>query len=163
MDPHPSILRAAAERNKMIIRHIGIDLGTNSTIMKIKDFFDHTDKSAGSQTRPVLFDGDPVIPSVSFVTNNDFADQGNFAFGKNAESCQLERKIYRNFKLDIISDNTDLQQKAEKIVLGFFRWMRLNYAEQKAGYFDKCDDEATMVSYPVKWPDELKKYMVRVA
>lgn len=143
----------------MATRCIGIDFGTSSTVMYIKDF---RDDGTDSQPQPVLVNGNPVIPSVAFVINNDFECSENFIFGQDAEMCQIEGKIYRNFKLDLISADTEIVKRAKQLVSEFFKWLKVCYNDQIL-YMGIVENEKTFVSFPVKWPENLREYMKRAA
>lgn len=143
----------------MATRYIGIDFGTSSTVVYTKDF---REAAADSQPQPVLVNGNPVIPSAAFVINDDFESTENFIFGQDAETCQADGKIYRNFKLDLVSGDDELAAKAKQLVYEFFRWLKVCYNNQEL-YLGKCERECTFVSYPVKWPEELREYMKAAA
>ncbi len=142
-----------------MIRYIGIDFGTSSTVVYTKDFKDDV---SDLQPQPVLVNGNPVIPSVAFVIDDNFESAENFVFGQDAETCQLEGKTYRNFKLDLISRDSATVERAKRIVSEFFRWLNICYSDQKL-YLGICEEEQTFISYPVKWTADLREFMKNAA
>ena len=145
----------------MKVRYIGIDIGTSTTVVKLRDYDDSGEIPYPTQS--LRIDGSAVIPSVAFMVDDDFCEADSFRFGSDAESCQLEGKLYANFKMDLISDDEEKQQKAKDIVARFFKWLRSHYEEQKANYFGSCDQEITIISYPVRWTEELREFMLFAA
>lgn len=139
----------------MVTRYIGIDFGTSSSVVYTKDFQnDGTD----AKPQPMLVNGNPVIPSVAFVINDDFGSAENFIFGQAAEICQIDGNIYRNFKLDLISTDNECAERARQLVSNYFKWLKVCYDDQEL-YMGSCEKEETFVSFPVKWPENLREFM----
>ncbi len=146
----------------MKIRYIGIDLGTSSTVVKLRDY-DDSNKLLKYPTQTLKIGGDSIIPSVAFVINNDFKDAANFRFGSDAKSCQLEGNLYINFKMDLLSKDEEKRSHAKILIVYYMKWIRKHYEEQQIDYFGSCDQEVTIVSYPVRWPKELREFMKSAA
>lgn len=146
----------------MKIRYIGIDIGTSSTVVKLRDY-DDSNKLLKYPTQTLKIGGDAIIPSVAFVINNDFKDAANFRFGSDAKSCQLEGSLYTNFKMDLLSEDEEKRNDAKILIAHFMKWIRKHYEEQQIDYFGSCDQEVTIVSYPVRWSKELREFMKSAA
>ena len=145
----------------MTRRYIGIDIGTSSTLVKLRDY-DPAGKTY-SPIKTLKVDGKEFIPSVAFVLDDCFGTPDNFRFAASALSCQLDGKLYRNFKMMLISDDAGDQLKAREIVGHFLEWLRKKYEEQLKSYFGQCDEEFTTISYPERWSEELRTFMVKAA
>ena len=143
----------------MIYRYIGIDIGTSSTLVKIRDY--DTVGKISTPIKVLKVDGKESIPSVAFVVEDCFGTADNFRFASNALSCQLDGKIYRNYKMMLISDKAEERLKAQEIIARFIKWLRKQYEDQISGYFGVCDKEITVISYPERWPETLRTFMVK--
>lgn len=64
--------------------------------------------------------------------------------------------------MDLISQDTISRAEAVKYTELFFEHMFSAYSSQKS-HFPACDKETTYVSYPAKWPEELRGTMVEIA
>lgn len=73
--------------------------------------------------------------------------------------------ILRNFKIEIESPDPEARKRARKLSADFFRYLFQTYREQSlGGHLGENDDrERTIISYPVKWSEDTKAFMLETA
>lgn len=131
----------------MVIRRIGIDFGTSTSVMMYKDYENGEPVNKG---RPFIVgdDNSNTIPTVILKTV-----EGDEICGAKAGGSNEEGKHYVNFKMGLASDGEEYQQ-ALALTEDFFRYLReLFKTQQDDG--DAPDVEQTYISYPAKWRTEV--------
>lgn len=145
------------KEGQKVIRRIGIDFGTSTSVMKYKDYYE--------DGKPVVTQGgifsvgdnnSKTIPTVIFKTV-----EGDEIYGVGAEESNERGERYVNFKMDLASDGEEYRQ-ALALTEDFFRYLReLFKTQQNDG--DAPDEEQTCISYPAKWRDEVIEDMKAAA
>ena len=96
----------------MTERLIGIDFGTSTTVVHIKNYTDGRPSDGdGTSIQYVEFDGQGMVPSLIQKVDD------TYYFGYDAKQPKKDEKIYRNFKMKLESSDEKEQAEAEKLTL----------------------------------------------
>jgi molecular chaperone DnaK (HSP70) len=141
-------------------RIIGIDFGTSTSFVKVKRYIDG--KPFGGdrfETKAMVFDGKGSIAVPTVVQR--LGEQ--FWFGYEAEVNKPGGTIYSNFKVDLESKDPNARAIAKEMTQKFFKYIYEKYDEQRQYFGEQSDTERTLVSYPAKWNEETRSFMVNAA
>lgn len=85
----------------MLVRRIGIDFGTSTTVFAYKDY---DKKGNASNDVPKLLElgGRVMFPTIVFEPEN--GDARVYGFDAEEESRITEGTLYTNFKMDLVSE-----------------------------------------------------------
>ncbi len=143
-----------------IERIIGIDFGTSTSVIRVKRYKDGKPLVDKLNTQAVTFNmGSTMLPTLIRKIEN-----GTY-YGYEAQIPKKNSTLYQNFKIKLESDNAEEKAQARELTREFFKYMASVYKEQSAGGHlgESTDVEKTLISYPVKWTDETKKFMLQTA
>lgn len=140
-------------------RIIGIDFGTSTSVIRVRSY-DDNGKPLGDVKAVKESNGADTIPTLIRKMDN-----GGVYYGVEAESGKRDSKLYQNFKLKLKSENSVEKEQARKLTEEFFKYMYSQYSYQSnQGHLGESGErERTIVSYPVKWDDETRNFMVEAA
>lgn len=147
-----------------IERVIGIDFGTSTSVIKVKTYIDGKPINDRVYTEYVLFDGKVTVPTLVFKT-----DEGRYLCGHEVNSVAEKGTLYSSFKMDLISKDEQKRDNAEILILKFFEYLYRTYCDQKEFFHSKNTsanesvEEKTYVSYPAKWPQNIREMMMEIA
>lgn len=140
-------------------RIIGVDFGTSTSVIRVKRYTNGA--PVGDNIIPVTFNmGRTVVPTLIRKIGEDEA-----YYGFDAEPNRKKSVVYRNFKMNLESENEQLRNEAKQLTREFFGYMAETYlAQSRDGHLGEANDsERTIVSYPVKWSEETRAFMVSAA
>jgi molecular chaperone DnaK (HSP70) len=142
-----------------VIRYIGIDFGTSTTVVRFKDYKEG-EKTELSPPNAICepSTGETRIKTLVFVPESD---EYPVVYGNEALYQNNKGKLYSSFKMLLESEDQNEVDPAVSLIGGFLKWIRKIYVEQKDN-FAACDTEKTYISYPVKWSDKAMKIMERL-
>lgn len=140
-----------------IERIVGIDFGTSTSLIKVKAYRDGAPVNGDpTVTNYVEFDGQYWTPTlIRFAGTEEY-------YGYETKNLIPNSVLYKNFKLDLESSDAAAKAQAQELTQKFFRFLYERYSEQTV-HFGQLDIERTLVSYPAKWKQETRDFMVQVA
>ncbi len=145
-----------------MMRSIGIDFGTSTTVVKIQN----DSKNPNCTVESLTFNGHPTVPTLVFIRPSETdPDKFTYHFGYEAEALAgngIKGELKRNFKMNLVSSDVAEQKEARELTLKFFEHLHEAYAQQSST-FGPCDQETVYVSYPAKWPSEVRLFMKECA
>lgn len=144
----------------MIERIVGIDFGTSTSVIRVKRYENGIPVGDTSHVLPVTFNmGSTVVPTLIRESTS------GKSYGYDAQIPKRNSTTYQNFKVDLESEDPEKKQEARKLTREFFTYLAKVYNEQSAGGYlgDNTDKVRTLISFPVKWSDETKKFMIETA
>ena len=142
----------------MITRIIGIDFGTSTTVVKV-----FNDGGGDNIYTLNVGNGMQEIPTLIFKRESDgklfVADEALSQINQAARGT-----VYKNFKLDLISNNDEEKRQAVEYTTLFFKYLKKKYDEMcSMGDFGSCDATKVYISYPAKWPSFVRLTMLECA
>lgn len=143
-----------------VTRIIGVDFGTSTSVIRVKRYENGQPLDERLSTKPVVFNmGSTMVPTLIRKTDSDSI------YGYNAEVSKKGSFLYQSFKVFLESEDPEQKAKAKELTAEFLRYLAKVYREQSAGGHlgDPTDKEKTIISYPVKWSDETKAFMIESA
>lgn len=144
-----------------MIRRIGIDFGTSTTVLQTKNYENDGVTPIGDRidTKDVKFG------KQSFCDTCVKQKQDRWYCGLEAVKNIPDAKLYYNFKMQLESSDAGIAAEAREATLHFFEYLYKTYAEQRDnGQFgEKAEREETLVSYPVKWRQDTAEFLLQAA
>ena len=144
----------------MTERVIGIDFGTSTSVIRVQRYENGT--ALDPVPKAVTFNnGSPMVPT---LIQKPEGGQGAY-YGYDAEVQRRRTKTYRNFKLALESGDAAEREEARALTAEYFRYLGEIYRHQSEGGFlgESGDRVTTLVSYPVKWSEETRAFMLKAA
>lgn len=147
----------------MAERIIGIDFGTSTSVIRVKRYENGKPLGEVLETKEVMFGGSGAMVPTLIMKKDDDPSVAYYGY----EAKQKKRKFmnYSSFKVDLESTNAEKRAEARKLTEEFFAFMGKQYRDQSDGsHLDATDDkQCTIISYPVKWSEETKRFMIDAA
>lgn len=146
-------------------RIVGIDLGTSSSMIKIKEYPDGVSPEAASlDCKALVFTQQKMASTPTLIRERG----ENRWFGYGAEQTNIKDSVlYQNFKVDLRSKDPQVRSQAVALTEKFFEFLYSSYAEQRQFLFDlskgSSEDEETMVSYPAQWDEGQREIVLDAA
>ena len=141
-----------------IERLIGIDFGTSTSVVKSKRYQDGEPLGNAHHVESVTFEGDPKAMTLVRV-NPD----GTVTCGAEGEEEIDDSKVYREFKMDLESDDDEKRSTAMKLAEEYLKYLYDRYSHQENDHGEKGDEVSTLVSFPAKWHEETRNFMAEAA
>lgn len=151
-------------------RVIGIDFGTSTTVVRVKRY-EEEGKPIGDRlyTANLLFDGKDYVPTLIQIPEDETINpelelsEDDCEFGHYAAVEQPGMRTYRNFKVELESDDENKRIQARWLTEHFFQYIGQEYQDQKNQLGSSLDEEVTYVSYPAKYGEDTRSFMIAAA
>ncbi len=145
-----------------IERMIGVDFGTSTSVVRVKRYEDGKSVGENLDFKEVTFDGSGSITPTLITKKKD----GSVSFyGNEARKVRKNYQQFHSFKMDLENQDEEKQAQARMLTEEFYGYLAKQYKNQSNGGHlgDYDDKERTIISYPVKWSDDVKKFMISSA
>ena len=143
-------------------RIIGVDFGTSTSVIRVKRYQDGKPVGDRLEVKPVKFNSgtSEIVPTLI-----QKLPSGGAYFGHEAAAQRRNTEMFQNFKVDIENPDEGIRRQARELTAEFFQYLAEKYCEQsEGGHLGEIDDrQRTIISYPVKWSDEAKAFLVQTA
>lgn len=144
-------------------RIIGIDFGTSTSVIRVKRY--ENGKSVGEvlETKEVIFGGNGALVPTLVMKKDD--DPAVCYYGYEAQQKKKKFTSFQGFKMDLESEDPQRREQAKQLTEEFYGYLARQYQSQSnGGHLGNPDDrEQTVISYPVKWTEQTKRFMLDTA
>ena len=143
-----------------IVRYIGIDFGTSSSVVCYKDYRpDGTPVDTGDPHMVKFSEYSNLIPTLVLE------DTGSLYFGDEAETKAEynPERLYSEFKMGLVGPEGSRYDKALELTRAFIGRLYEQYMNNATSPMDATVEEHTYISYPAKWPEPVRDLMVEIA
>ncbi len=151
-------------------RVIGIDFGTSNSVVRVKRYGDDGQPFGDRLfVSNVLFDGNDNVPTLVQIPDDVEITPGleleeeDCEFGRSAAVEQPGMTTYRNFKTDLESPDAGARMRACWLTRQFLRYIYRQYQAQAIHLGGSLDEELVYVSYPAKYSEENRQFMIGAA
>lgn len=143
-------------------RIIGVDFGTSTSVIRVKRYENGKPLGEALETREVVFGGGSMVPTLVMRKEDDASVS---YFGYEAQQKKKRFNSFHSFKMDLESADPAQQSLARDLTEAFYHYLARQYKSQSEGGHlgSPSDKERTIISYPVKWREETKRFMVETA
>lgn len=144
-------------------RIIGVDFGTSTSVIRVKRYENGEYMGEKLETKEVIFGGNGAMVPTLVMRKDDDASVSYFGY----EAQQKKKKFsnFHSFKMDLESSDPEKRALARGLTEDFYCYLAKQYKNQSdGGHLGSYDDkEHTIISYPVKWQEETKRFMLETA
>lgn len=144
-------------------RIIGVDFGTSTSVIRVKRYENGNPIGEKLETKEVIFGGSGAMVPTLIMKKND--DASVCYFGDEAKNAGKKYTQFHGFKMDLESSDPAKRAQARLLTEEFYAYLAKQYKSQsEGGHLGNPDDkERTIISYPVKWNEETKNFMLETA
>lgn len=144
-------------------RIIGVDFGTSTSVIRIKRYENGKPVGEKLETKDVVFGGNGAMVPTLIMKKDD--DASVCYFGYEAQQKKKKFTNFHSFKMDLESSDPARRGQARLLTEEFYGYLARQYKSQSdGGHLGNSDDkERTIISYPVKWSEETKNFMLETA
>ena len=144
-------------------RIIGVDFGTSTSVIRVKRYENGKPIGELLETKEVVFAGNGAMVPTLIMKKDD--DASVCYYGYEAQQKKKKFTNYHTFKMNLENPDPGVQQQAKQLTSEFFSYLANQYTSQsEGGHLGNPDDrQRTIISYPVKWSEETKTFMLETA
>lgn len=146
---------------EQVQRIIGVDFGTSTSLIQVKRYQGGQPVGDSYHAASVTYGngaGDSKAATVVRVNEDRTTTCGRYG-----EEEVPGSTVYREFKMDLESSDSQKQARAKELTEEFFRYLYERYEHQSSDLGKLDDREQTIISYPAKWKRETVQFMEQVA
>lgn len=144
-------------------RLIGVDFGTSTSVIRVKRYENGKPIGEKLEAKEVVFGGNGAMVPTLIMKKDDDASVSYFGY----EAQQKKKKFtnFHSFKMDLESSDPAKRTQARQLTEEFYAYLAKQYKSQSdGGHLGSPDDkERTIISYPVKWSEDTKNFMLETA
>ena len=143
-------------------RIVGVDFGTSTSVIRVKRYENGRAIGDRLETKSVTFNmGAGMVPTLIRKLETGESKY----FGYDAETAKKKTILHQNFKPDIEHFDPEVQSKARELTRDYFGYLAKEYTNQSQGGFlgENTDNTRTLISYPVKWSEETREFILNAA
>ncbi|MBQ8621404.1 MAG: Hsp70 family protein [Oscillospiraceae bacterium] len=144
-------------------RLIGVDFGTSTSVIRVKRYENGEPIGEKLETKEVVFGGNGAMVPTLIMKKDD--DASVCYFGYEAQQRKKKFTNFHSFKMDLESADPEKRAQAKRLTEEFYDYIAKQYQSQSdGGHLGSPEDrEQTIISYPVKWTEETKAFMLETA
>lgn len=144
-------------------RIIGVDFGTSTSVIRVKRYENGNPIGEKLETKEVIFGGNGAMVPTLIMKKDD--DPSVCYFGFEAQQKKKKFSNFHSFKMDLESCDPSVRAQARLLTEEFYGYLAKQYKSQSEGGHlgNPGDKERTIISYPVKWSEETKNFMLETA
>ena len=141
-------------------RLIGVDFGTSTSVIRVQRYEDG--KPIGEVKEVTYNDLGSMVPTLVLRKNGEETADHVYNFGFGARQGGKDFTKFHSFKMDLESSDPEKRGLAKRLTEKFYGYLAEQYRHQSEdGHLGEATDkEHTIVSYPVKWSEETKSFML---
>jgi molecular chaperone DnaK (HSP70) len=147
--------------SRKLKRLIGIDFGTSASVVCYKDYAedDSTDLNAPTNLAWGL-QNSSTVPTLIYSD-----EEGRKYYGYDADQRGISKpdKLIANFKMDLVNPDATKRKQAGELLQEFLHFLYEAYERQTTTPPNTEIVEETYISYPAKWPAEIRQITVKAA
>lgn len=145
-------------------RVIGLEVGTSTSVIRVKIYDgkgDPVDERLGA--KEVIFTNQNMVPTL-VQRLGDISYYGHEALVPRKKGKQ-KAVLHMNFKMKLDSDDPEEREEARRDTKEFLSYLAETFREQSdKGFLGSSDcKERTIVSYPVKWGEDARNFILEAA
>jgi len=144
----------------MAERIVGIDFGTSTSAIRVQRYLNGKPEKAVPVA--VTFHSSPIVPTLI----QKQADLQSAYYGYDAEVPRKKALMFQNFKLELESLDEGVREDARALTAEYLKsCLGTAYRQHSYNGFlgDSSDEVTTYISYPVKWNEETRDFMIKAA
>ena len=146
-----------------MLRVLGIDFGTSTTYMNVKRYDGTIPLGDKFLYHSVKFNNGAREGSVETVVQ-EYSDGSFRCGGAVDQDAEIEGAvIHREFKMDLENPDENKRKSAKRSTEQFFSYLYSEYNQQSSDCGEANDEIETIISYPVKWKEDTRRFMVKAA
>ena len=147
--------------HNQVLRLIGVDFGTSTSLIRVKRYRGDQPVGDSYHAASVTYgNGAGDSKAVTLVRVNE---DNTTTCGRYGEEEAPGSTIYREFKMDLESEDPQKRQRARELTGEFFKYLYDRYKHQTTDLGGLEDRERTLISYPAKWKKETVAFMEQTA
>ena len=136
-------------------RLIGVDFGTSTSVIRVKRYVDGKPADERLAAKPVVFNlGSMMVPTLIRETKADTL------YGYDAAVEKRASTLHQSFKVLLESSDPEQKRAARELTAEYLKYLAKTYREQRVHLGEESDLEKTIISYPVKWSQDTKDFML---
>ena len=142
---------------------IGVDFGTSTSVVRVKRYQDGKPVGGRLDKMEVRFSNNAMVPTA--VQRLPSGESVYFGYDAEIPHKNLNTQSHFNFKMELESPDPAVRERARDLTRDYFAYLGREYlAQRDGGHLGEMDNtERTIVSYPVKWDQDARDFLLQTA